>query len=256
MSEVLIEKRGCALWITLNRPERRNALNAQVLAGISDGFKQGENDASIKVIVLTGAGDKAFCAGGDLTPSTAFVFDYSEPTSVYANLLRQAKSSLKPSIAVINGACFAGGMGLAAMTDLAIAVDSATFSLPEVALGIFPMQVLSVLKPLIAPRILREWCLLGEPFNSETALRAGLVNSVVSGNDLKAKVEAMIKRFSEVSPTALRRGKYTINAIDNMSFSEASAFTEGQLALMAMSEDAIEGLASFADKRKPIFTGK
>jgi enoyl-CoA hydratase/carnithine racemase len=256
MSEVIIDKRDTALWITINREARRNALNLEVIKGISEGFTRAECDDDIRVIVLTGAGEKAFCAGGDLNPNAAFVFDYSEPTSPYANLLRQAKASSKPSLSVINGACIAGGIGLAAMTDLAIAVDTATFSLPEVALGIFPMQVFSLLQPLVHPRVLREWCLMGETFSAETALNAGFINAMTTRDALFNMAEKYIIRLSTVSPAALRRGKYTLNAIENMSFHEAIAFTEGQLALMALSKDAIEGLASFADKRKPNFTGK
>ncbi|HVW70749.1 MAG TPA: enoyl-CoA hydratase-related protein, partial [Steroidobacteraceae bacterium] len=157
-SPVLREKRGGALWITINRADRRNAINADVLAGIAQGYREAQMDAAIRVIVLTGAGDKAFCAGADLNPGQSLTFDYSQPTTAYADLLRLARACPIPTVARVNGACVAGGMGLLCMADIAIASDRATFSLPEVRIGLFPAQVVALLKELIPSRVLHEWC--------------------------------------------------------------------------------------------------
>src|SRR5215475_2344317 len=117
-NSVLLEKRGQALWITINRPEKRNALNADVIAGIAKGYRDAHDDKDIRVIVLTGAGDKAFCAGADLQNSgAAFAMDYSKPNVDYADLLRLSQNATKPSIARVGGVCMAGGMGLLCMTD-------------------------------------------------------------------------------------------------------------------------------------------
>lgn len=105
---VLMEKRGAAFWITLNRPEKRNAISRDVIDGIREGYQQAHADPEIRVVVLTGAGEKAFCAGADLQPGKGFAFDYSRPNIEYADLLRLARNSNLPSIARVNGVCMAG----------------------------------------------------------------------------------------------------------------------------------------------------
>jgi methylglutaconyl-CoA hydratase len=232
---VLIDRRGSALWITINRPDKRNAVNAEVIAGIRRGYAEAHADPEVRVIVLTGAGAKAFCAGADLQP---------------------AQNATLPAIARINGVCMAGGIGLLCMTDFAIATDSAVFGLPEVKVGLFPMQVLSLLQQLVPRRVMLEWCVTGEPFDARTAQGAGLLNHVVPAADLDAKVEWLIGRIADKSPTAIRRGKYALRALGSMSFDEAIAYTESQIALLVLTEDAKEGLASFNERRAPRWTGR
>ncbi|PPQ43108.1 enoyl-CoA hydratase/isomerase family protein [Rhodopseudomonas palustris] len=254
---VIIEKRDQALWITINRPDKRNAINAGVVEGITSGWKQAHDDAEVRVIVLTGAGDKAFCAGADLqSTGAAFSFDFSKPNVDYADLLRLAQNATKPSIARVNGTCMAGGMGLLCMTDMAVAADNVMFGLPEVKVGVFPMQVMSLLQDIAPRRLIAEWALTGEPFDAATAREAGLLNYVVPAAELDAKVDWLAKRLIDKSPTAIRRGKYAMRAIAAMSFDESIAYTESQIALLAMTEDAKEGLKAFAEKRKPVWPGK
>ncbi|WBU31984.1 enoyl-CoA hydratase/isomerase family protein [Rhodopseudomonas palustris] len=254
---VIIEKRDQALWITINRPDKRNAINVGVVEGITSGWKQAHDDAEVRVIVLTGAGDKAFCAGADLqSTGAAFSFDFSKPNVDYADLLRLAQNATKPSIARVNGTCMAGGMGLLCMTDMAVAADNVVFGLPEVKVGVFPMQVMSLLQDIAPRRLIAEWSLTGEPFDAATAREAGLLNYVVPAAELDAKVDWLAKRLIDKSPTAIRRGKYAMRAIAAMSFDESIAYTESQIALLAMTEDAKEGLKAFAEKRKPVWPGK
>jgi enoyl-CoA hydratase/carnithine racemase len=256
-NSVVLEKRGNAYWITINRPEKRNAINGEVVAGIAKGFRDAHDDAEVRVIVLTGAGEKAFCAGADLVNTgAAFAFDFSKPNVDYADLLRLAQNATKPSIARVNGVCMAGGMGLLCMTDMAVAADSAIFGLPEVKVGVFPMQVMSLLQDIAPRRLINEWALTGEPFDARAAQAAGLLNHVVPSSELDAKIEWLIGRIVDKSPTAIRRGKYAMRAIAAMSFDQAIAYTESQIALTAMTEDAKEGLAAFAEKRKPAWKGK
>ncbi len=189
-NSVILEKRGQAFWITINRPEKRNALNGDVIAGIAQGYRDAHDDKDVRVIVLTGSGDKAFCAGADLQNSgAAFAMDFARPNVDYADLLRLSQNATKPAIARVGGVCMAGGMGLLCMTDMAVAADHVIFGLPE------------------------------------------------------------------VSPTAIRRGKYAMRAIASMSFDQSIAYTESQIALLAMTEDAKEGLKSFGEKRKPSWPG-
>lgn len=253
---VLHEKRGHAYWITINRPDKRNALNASVIAGIVDGYRRAHEDNDVRVIVLTGAGTKAFCAGADLQPGAGFAFDLSQPNLAYADMLRMAQNATKPTIARVNGVCMAGGIGLLCMTDMAVAADDVVFGLPEVKVGVFPMQVLSLLQSIAPPRLVREWCFTGEPFTASEAKDAGLLNHVVPAADLDAKVDWLVARLIDKSPTAIRRGKYAMRALASMSFDQGIAYTESQIAVLAMTQDAKEGLAAFAEKRKPVWTGK
>ena len=256
MDPVLVEKRGSALWITLNRPDKRNAFNSEVLAAVGEGWRRANADPEVRAIVLTGAGEKAFCAGGDLQPGQAFAFDHAKPSTDYADLVRAVSRSTVPSIARVNGVCMAGGMGLLCMTDLAVAVDTAVFGLPEVKVGLFPMQVLAMIEGLVPPRVVREWTLTGESFDARAALQAGLVNHVAPAAELDAKVEAMVGKIASAAPTAIRRGKYAIKAMAGMAFEEALAYAEAQIAIMPQTEDAREGLAAFNEKRKPRWTGR
>jgi methylglutaconyl-CoA hydratase len=256
-NSVVLEKRGPAFWITINRPEKRNALNGDVIAGIAKGYRDAHDDKDMRVIVLTGAGDKAFCAGADLlNASSAFAMDFAKPNADYADLMRLSQNATKPAIAGVGGVCMAGGMGLLCMTDLAISADHAMFGLPEVKVGVFPMQVMSLLQSIAPRRLVNEWALAGEPFDALTAQAAGLLNYVVPAAELDAKVDWLIGRITDKSPTAIRRGKYAMRAIASMSFDESIAYTESQIALLAMTEGAKEGLKAFAEKRKPSWPRK
>lgn len=249
--EIVHERRGRAFWMTINRPDKRNALNAGVIDGLRNGLRAAHADPEVRVVVITGTGDKAFCAGADLQPGKAFVVDVSRPNGDYADLMREAQAATLPIVARINGACMAGGMGLLSMADMAVATESALFGLPEVKVGLFPMQVLSLLQDLVPMRILREWALTGEPFSAEEARQAGLINYDVPVTDLDAKTQWLIDRLIDKSPAAIRRGKYAMRAISAMSFDQAIAYTEAQISLMPLSDDAREGLTAFQEKRKP-----
>lgn len=252
---VLHERRGSAFWITLNRPEKRNAINNDVIAGVSAGITAAQQDPDIRCIVLTASGDKAFCAGGDLQPGAGFNFDFAQPRTPYGNLIRQVQDCMLPTLAVVNGHCLAGGMGLLAMVDMAISVDTAKYGLPEARVGVFPMQVMALLKTMVPPRVLREWMLCAEPFTAQQAMQAGMLNRVVPAADLQATADTIIESLCKGAPSALRRGKYALRTIEHMTFDQAIAFAEGQLGLLSLTGDAQEGLAAFNEKRAPDFKG-
>jgi enoyl-CoA hydratase/carnithine racemase len=254
MTTVVKESRQDArLLLTIDRPERRNALNAEVIGALQAALDRVKADETIRGVVLTGSGDEAFCAGADLG-GDSFAFDYATPTIAYANLLRTARTLNVPLLARVNGACMAGGMGLLAMCDLAIAARHAMFGLPEAKVGVFPMQVLAVLQAQVPQRCLAQLCLTGDAIDAATAREIGLVNEVA--DDLDGALERLLARVLSNSPTALRRGLYAMKAMRSMSFEEAIAFGEGQIGLLAMTHDAREGLAAFREKRKPRWTGK
>ena len=246
-------RQDARLVLTIDRPERRNALNAEVIGALaaSPGSREGGRDDPRRRAHWRG--DEAFCAGADLG-ADAFAFDYATPTSAYADLLRTARTLDVPLVARVNGACMAGGMGLLAMCDLAIAAPRAIFGLPEAKVGVFPMQVLAVLQAQVPQRCLAQLCLTGDPIDAARAREIGLVNEVA--DDLDGALERLLSRLLSNSPTALRRGLYAMKAMRSMSFEEAIAFGEGQIGLLAMTQDAREGFAAFKEKRKPQWTGK
>jgi enoyl-CoA hydratase/carnithine racemase len=253
-AELGVERRGAVLWLTIQREERRNAMNHAVLAAMGDALDEAQADRELRAIVVTGAGQKAFCAGADLQNAQAFTTDYSDPTGHFARLLRRARASHLPLVARVNGACMAGGMGLLAMCDLAVAAPHASFGLPEVKVGVFPAQVLTVLQHLVPRRQLAELCITGESISSQQALAIGLVNHV--DEDLDGRLDWLLQRILDKSPAAIRRGLYTMKSIDTMAFEESMAFTESQIALFTLTEDAREGQSAFQQKRKPQWKGR
>jgi enoyl-CoA hydratase/carnithine racemase len=252
--ELLVEQRGAVLWLTINREARRNAMSHGVMAALAQSIETAQQNRDLRAIVLTGAGDKAFCAGADLQADKTFTTDYSDPTGHLAQVFRAAKASQLPLIARVNGTCMAGGMGLLAMCDMAVAARHALFGLPEVKVGVFPAQVLSVLQHLIPRRQLAELCLTGEPISAEQALAMDLVNYV--DDDVDARLQWLLDRLLDKSPAAIRRGLYTMKKIETMAFEESMSFTESQIALFTLTEDAKEGQQAFKEKRKPQWRGQ
>ncbi len=249
---ILTETRGTAFWVTINREERRNAINKSVLAGIEAAFRAAMNMPGIRAIVLTGAGAKAFCAGADLSSGTGtFTLGLDEPMTDFGKLARLARDLPVPLIARVNGDCIAGGMGLMALCDLAVVADHARFGLPEVKIGVFPMQVLVYLRQMIGARHINELCLTAELISAARAAEIGIANYVVPLDGLDARVDRLVARLGEMSPIAIRRGKYAIAAMQSMAFPEAMAFAEQLIAVTSLTSDAAEGLAAFNEKRAP-----
>jgi enoyl-CoA hydratase/carnithine racemase len=250
--DIRLDRRGPSLWVWIDREARRNAINPNVLAGIAQAVGLAEADPSIRAIVLTGAGEKAFCAGADLGAGTStFQAAPDEPTTDFGRLARPVRACGVPIIARVNGACVAGGMALLGLCDIAIAADHARFGLPEVKVGVFPMQVLVFLRGMIGSRHLNELCLTGELITAARAAEIGLVNRVVPAGELDGAVDALLGKLAAASPAAVKRGKQAIFAMEVMSFSEALPFAEAQIALASRSSDAEEGLAAFNEKRPP-----
>jgi enoyl-CoA hydratase/carnithine racemase len=250
--EIRSGMRGRALWIWIDREARRNAMNKAVLAGIEAAIAAAQADSSVRAIVLTGAGRKAFCAGADLSGGTGtFTLGLDEPMTDFGKVARLVRNLGIPLIGRINGDCVAGGMGLMSLCDLVVVADHARFGLPEAKVGVFPMQVLVYLRDMIGARHINEMCLTGELISAARAAEIGIANYVVPFEELDARVDALVARLGEMSPVALRRGKYAIAAMQNMAFPEALAFAEQLIAVTSLTSDATEGLAAFNERRKP-----
>lgn len=254
-----IARKGAALWLTIDRPERRNALNDDVFDGIAEGLAQSEADDSIRAIVLTGSGDRAFCSGADLDPkNSAFAREIANPKHRGGQIFRAIMNHEKPVIARVNGACMAGGMGLLAVADLAIASSEARFGLPEVKVGVFPMMVAALLlhRVGIRDRDLCELSMTGDPVDAERAREMGLITRVVEPAKLDEVVDHLVHTISERSPTALRMGKHALGQMRAMQPEAAMAYAEAQIRLLGLTKDAQEGVLAFSEKRPPNWTGQ
>jgi enoyl-CoA hydratase/carnithine racemase len=250
--EVRTERRGNALWVWIDRESRRNAINAGVLAGIAAAVEVVSTDASLRAMVLTGVGERAFCAGADLSEGTkTFQAAPEDPTTGFGRLARAVRRCPVPLIARVNGACVAGGMGLLGLCDLVVAAEHARFGLPEVKVGVFPMQVLVLLRSTMHQRHIAELCLTGELIDAQRAAAMGLVNEIAAAATLDASIETLVEKLKAASPSAVRRGKQVMFAMELLPFEEALSYAEAQIGLVSRSADAEEGLAAFAEKRKP-----
>ena len=252
------ETRGPVFWITLDRPERRNSINDDVAHGIAAALRQAEAEPGVRAIVLTGAGDQAFCAGGDLRAGpddSPFESDPAHPQSAILDLFRTFEQCGLPTIARVNGHALAGGLGLMCACDLAIAVDTATFGVPESGVGLFPMMILPYLLRAMPRRRLLEWCITGARFSAAQALEAELVNRVVPAADLDRELGVLLDQITSRSPTAIRLGKRGLRAVEDMALAQAFEYAQLMLPNMARTEDAREGFRAFRERRSPKFSG-
>lgn len=260
MSDVVLSAaRGLALEITINRPERRNAINEDVCAGIAAAIDAAEANPEVRALVLTGAGDQAFCAGGDLKPNAdgaPFTMDPSEPNHFVVKLFRRLQQCRLPIIARVNGHAMAGGLGLLCACDFAVAASTARFGVPETRIGLFPMMILPYMMRIIPRRKLLELCVTGELVKADEALAMGILNYVVPPEELDVKLDWLLARICDKSPTAIRIGKQVFHAIEDMTLDQSFELTQVMLPVMAMSQDAKEGFAAFNEKRDPQWTGK
>lgn len=256
---VLVEMRGEVQWITINRDERRNALNETVVVLIDRAIQAAGSDPACRAIVITGAGVRAFCAGADLQKGVqggAFDVDYSQPRHYLVDLFNRMRSCRLPIIARVNGHVMAGGIGILCSCDLAVACDDALFGTPETKIGLIPMMILPSMLRIIPERKLLEMCITGEPFTARESLEIGLVNYVVPRAQLDEKLAWLLDRILDKSPTAIRIGKQAFHAMRDLSVESALEYAQVMVPSMASTKDAREGIAAFQEKRKPVWTGK
>ena len=252
MTDVLLhERRDNVLWLTLNRPEVHNALNAAVTHALTEALQLASDDEAVRAVVLTGAGGRTFCAGADLKESAGGMFQSENGANPIADVLRAIEACGKPVIARINGAALAGGMGLVAACDLAIAADHARFGLPEVRVGLFPMMVAAMLMERIPQRRLQAMAYLGETFTATEAAEYGLIDRAVHSAGLDDEIEKLLAMLKRNSPAAIQEGKAAMQAMRAMAPVQRLAFAERRIAELGNSEDAREGRAAFVEKRKP-----
>jgi enoyl-CoA hydratase len=256
---ITYERTGRIIRITLNREEKRNALNDEMLRQLIDAFDEADRDADACCIVLRGAGDKAFCAGADLGGMSGDGKDFlavHESRGLFPTLFLRMLRHSKPTLAAVNGHCIAGGLGLMLAADLAIAKAGSKMGTPEIARGLFPYMISALILRTVGRRKAYEMMLLGELFSAEDGHRLGLVNQVVASEDFDEAVEAWAERLASLSPAVLRLGRRALVQQEDMSLEAAFAHLQGLISVNAMLDDAQEGIAAFFEKRPPVFRGK
>ena len=248
--ELRVERRGPALWLTLNRPERHNALNVAMTDALLAALSDASADAATRAVVLTGSGDRTFCSGADLKEGSR-MFRSEDGSNPIGNVLRAIQNCAKPVIARINGSALAGGFGLVAACDLAFASDHARFGLPEIRVGVFPMMIATRLVHQVPERRLRELTYLGETVGAAEAMQWNIVNRVSPASELDGLVDDALAKLMLGAPDALAAGKKALFDIPELGREEALAYAERAIAILGEGIEAAEGRAAFAEKRKP-----
>jgi enoyl-CoA hydratase len=256
---VLYEAEAGVARLTIDRPDQRNALNADVIEGLLAGLDRAAIDADIRVVILTGSGDRAFCAGADLTSTMApgeGRIDQHYSRGRIADLLIALNQHPKAIIARVNGVALAGGFGLMLGCDLVVMADDVEVGTPEINLGLWPFMISAVIARNVPRKIALEMMLTGRRLSATEAERWGIANKVVPRAELDAAVDELANILTNKSPLALRLGKESFYEAQDMNFDDALAYLHSMLTVTLESEDVAEGVSAFLQKRKPEWKGK
>lgn len=253
MTATTYELRGPVAWLTINRPEARNALNSEVREGLFAGARRFNDDDAAKVLVLTGAGDRAFCAGGDLKEMADT--ELRVPPLDFLPQFGRNIEVPKPTIAAVNGIAYAGGFLLAQNCDLCIASENATFAISEVKVGRGAPWA-APLPWLIPPRVAMQILLTGDPIDAARAHELGLVNDVVPAADLHDATQRLAERIAANAPLSVLAAKRTVRLVAENSLTRAYEEAERIWEPVYLSQDAQEGPAAFRDRRRPKWRGR
>ncbi len=258
-SDVLVSRRGQACHITINRAAEHNTMTDAVMQELQRALAQAQAMDGVRAIVITGAGERTFCAGGKLKAAadgSPFALEPGRFDNPVAELFRALDRCELPLIARVNGGAFGGGLGLICACDFAVAVDTAQFGTTEARVGVFPMMILPLLMRVIPRRRLLEMCFFAHRFSAAEAQQYDIVNQVVPASGLDAAVEAMVAKLAANSPVALRIGRRAISAITDLSLSDALNLAQAILPVLSQSEDTKEGMKAFAERRSPVWPGR
>ena len=248
---------GVAL-VTINRPERLNAMDGEHYGLLSDAWIRIRDDRDIRVAVVTGSGEKSFTVGADLKSFVGQAPDLAEfMLSQKGQLLNRGLEVWKPVVAAVNGYCLGGGMTLLLATDLRFAAPHASFALSEVKRGVFPANggTQRILQQLPYP-IAMELLLTGDPMDAETAVRWGLINQIVPADRLLDTTMAAARRIARNAPLAVQSAKELAVRSRDMDLATGLRLEQAMLRLLQTSDDIQEGTKAFAEKRAPLFTGR
>jgi enoyl-CoA hydratase len=256
--QLLYEVNDGVATLTLNRPEQRNALSSQLLTELVDAVKRVRDDDDVRAMVLTGSGDKVFCAGADLGGFAADVplTEKHFANDLFLEFFRTMPRLGKPSLCAANGHVLAGGLGLALCCDLLIAKEGITFGTPEINIGAFPYMIMAIIYRNVPRKKVNEMLLLGERIDAELAVDYGLANKVVPAGELDAAVADWAGKLASKSPLLMKLGHDAMYRQDDMALDDALEFLRSQLTLTFSTEDILEGVSAFFEKREPQWKGR
>jgi enoyl-CoA hydratase len=253
---LLLDGAGPVARITLNRPEKRNPIGLDTCAELVHALGTLRDDAAVRVVVLTGAGN-AFSAGGDLGSMQAPAAGASDiPPATLVDLLLCLHEVGKPVIAMVNGHALAGGLGLMVACDLVVAADTATFGTTEISVGLWPMMITAEITRNIGRKKTLEMMLTGRRYDAAEALAMGLVNQVVPAAELEVTTMKLAGELADKSPAAVALGLRAFYRSADMELDPALRFLQGELGKVLALEDAAEGISAFLQKRKPVWKGR
>jgi enoyl-CoA hydratase/carnithine racemase len=258
MDEVLYEATGRVARLTINRPERRNALSPSVIAGLRSGLRRARSDAGVRVVVLTGAGEKAFCAGADLvgmaseggSPAPGVLAEH-EARGELPRLFTDLWELGKPTIARVRGFALAGGFGLALACDLVVAADDAVFGTPEIDVGLWPYVITVPLLRSMPPKVALELMMTGRRVGAAEAASLGFVTKVVPVPELDRAVEELATVLAAKPPGVLGAGRSAFYSVLDLPARDALRYLHAMLTITVGSEETREGVSAFAEKREP-----
>jgi len=255
---VRVETKGGIAWLTINRPEKLNALDRRTMQEIDEAVGAAGQDPAIGALIVTGMGEKAFVAGADISElATQSPVEGAAYARRGQDILMRLERLGKPSIAALNGYALGGGLELALACTLRLAAETAKLGQPEVALGILPgYGGTQRLSRLVGPGRALELILTGEPIDAREAHRIGLVNRVVPAADLPAAAESVARTLLSRGPVALRYALQAVHEGLQMTLSEGLAMEAALFGLTCATEDMREGTRAFIEKRKPVFKGR
>ena len=249
---VLYRTVGPVATITINRPERRNAISREVTSALYESLARAEADDSVTVMVLTGAGDKSFCAGGDLGAmnSEGAVSQHFSRAEV-GELFQQMRRSRLPIVARVNGHALAGGFGLMLACDLVVASADAAMGTPEIDLGLWPFMITALIQRDVPRKLALELMLTGRRLTASDGQRWGFVNRVVEREELDGAVAELTESLASKSPLIAALGKRSFYRSEDMDFDESLEYLAGMLTVCLQSEDTAEGVSAFLQERAP-----
>jgi enoyl-CoA hydratase len=255
---LLVEVADGVARVTLNRPEVRNALDEALLRELEAALRRLEDDPDARVVVLRGAGERAFCAGADLNrvADRGTTLQARESFGGLGRILEHMARMRTPVIAQVHGYALAGGCGLAAGADIVVAADDAVFGLPEIKVGLLPLIVMAPILRAVGRKRGLLMILTGEPVPAREAYEMGLVSRVVPRAELDGVVGGLARLLAGYSPTALGLAKEAAGMVPDMEYGAALRYLRELITLVALSDDAREGIAAFFEKRPPRFTGR
>lgn len=244
--------------LIINRPERRNAMSLAVLEGLRDALTRARDDEQVRVVVLTGAGDTAFCAGADLSSMAddAGPIASHDGRGLLPDVLHGLWDLGKPTIARVRGFALAGGFGLAMSCDLVIASDDAQFGTPEINVGLWPFMITVPLLRSMPPRVVLELMMTGRRVDAQEAARIGFVNRVVPADELDRTVDELAADLASKSPLIMQLGRDSFYRAIEMRSDDALDYLQAMLTVASLSEDAAEGVRAFVEKRAPEWRGR